>query len=225
MKKLIIANWKMHGSKSFTTNFFNKINRVKTVHEIVVCLPYPYLYIGAKRPNLNLGAQDCHDKNQGAYTGDVSPSMLYDMGCKYVILGHSERRIGYNETNKKIKAKALLAINNNLIPIICVGEKERNEDERQLLKQCEESLTENCIIAYEPIWAIGTNITPTINEIKHQSSLLNKKYDLPVIYGGSINENNSTKILNISSISGLLIGKSSLNPEIFLQIIAAANES
>ena len=221
MDKLIIANWKMNGSNSSIRAFVNKLNEIQIGPNIVLCLPYPYLYIGANK-NFVLGAQDCHKEKQGSYTGGVSAEMLYDMGCKYVILGHSEMRKYHSEKNHMIKEKALSAINSGLIPIICVGEEKQNSDIEKILQQSMDSLCEDCIVAYEPIWAIGTGITPSIEKIYEITNFLKEMCDVPVLYGGSINHTNAKKILKISSVSGLLVGKSSLNFDTFTHIINAA---
>lgn len=225
MKKIIVANWKMNGNKSQAIEFFNKINKAETIYNVVLCLPFPYLYIGSFFQNkINLGAQNCHQLDDGAYTGEISPAMLADMNCKHVILGHSERRINCYEDNNLIRQKSLSAIKNNLTPIICIGEKKRDDNHDYIIKQCEESLChDRCVIAYEPVWAIGTNITPTIDEIKETTSLLKKRYDMPVIYGGSVNIKNAPQIMQLESVSGLLIGKASLDIESFLQILQIVN--
>lgn len=218
MKKLLVANWKMNGNKQFAQNFIEKMNDVHTEHDVVLCLPFPYLYIG-ERKNFSLGAQDCHDQEKGAYTGDVSASMLKDFGCKYVIIGHSERRLYHGETNQKVRSKAEAAISSGLIPIVCVGEKTHGDNPDNIMQQCAESICKGCIIAYEPLWAIGTGITPNVDEINQVVERLNIGYNAPVIYGGSLNPNNVVHIMRDAKISGLLIGGASLDFNAFQQIV------
>ncbi len=222
-KKLIIANWKMNGSKSTIENFIHNIEKIKTQHKIIICLPHPYLYLFKNRAhptqNMSLGAQDCHSQISGSYTGDVSPTMLTDMGCEYVILGHSERRVKHNESNSTVKEKATSAEKNNLTPIIAVGERKPDENIELILQSCEESISNKCIIGYEPIWSIGSGVTPSTDQIHRITSELQQRYKKPVVYGGSVNDNNATEILKIPSVSGLLIGKASMNLDKFTKII------
>ncbi len=220
MKKLILANWKMNGNKKMAQKFVLKLSNINSKNSnIILCLPYPYLYIGEQNNKFNLGAQNCHHEEKGAYTGDISAEMLSDMGCKYVILGHSERRSKHNESDRIIQKKAKIALKNFLIPIICVGEKERSSNFDFIKKQCDNSLYDDCIIAYEPVWAIGSNITPELDKIENTANILHENYKLPIIYGGSINTDNACKIAKIKFISGLLIGGASLNINSFLQIV------
>ena len=217
MRKLIVANWKMNGDTAIASDFVSKLNNINA-REIVLCLPYPYLYLAANK-NFSVGGQDCSTQKQGAYTGDISAAMLHDIGCKYVIVGHSERRSYHHETNQMIKEKVKVALQSKVTPIVCVGEKKQGEDIEDLFQQCNESVYDNCIIAYEPVWAIGTGLTPTNDEINEVTTQLQHKYSLPILYGGSINQNNATDIITIPSVSGLLIGGASLDFNVFAKIV------
>lgn len=185
---------------------------------------------------LSLGGQDCHFANSGSYTGSVSADMLSKVGCEYVILGHSERREGCFETNEIIAKKISAALEKKLTSIICVGEskeiRERKEHLAFIEKQIEQTLANNTnfddlIIAYEPIWAIGTGLVPTNDEILEVATLIknlftNKYNNIAkkhyLLYGGSVKESNAKSILGISGIDGLLVGGASLKAEEFTQI-------
>jgi triosephosphate isomerase len=182
-----------------------------------------------ERP-IKLGAQDCHHEISGSFTGDLSAAMLKKIGCEYVILGHSERREWHFENNNIVAKKASAALTENIIPIICVGEsaKIRQQNQHlefvssQLLESLPNGVFDKLVIAYEPIWAIGSGITPTLAEM---AELINKilieklpNKEFSILYGGSVNSSNSKEILTIKNIDGLLVGKASLDAEEFLKI-------
>lgn len=186
---------------------------------------------------LSLGAQDCHHEDKGAYTGDISAKMLSEIGCEFVIVGHSERRVYHKESDKKIAKKIQAALRNNIQPILCIGEPREVRDEGKHLEfitnQLLNSLPQdgeifNIIIAYEPIWSIGTGKTPTTNELAEMSlhikktiteKMANRYKNLYIIYGGSITINNFEQLMNAPAIDGLLIGKASLDPDQFCKIV------
>jgi len=200
--------------------------------EIVLCPPFihiPAVYNEIKNTVIKCGGQDCHFEEKGAYTGNISPAMLKDAGCEYVVLGHSERRQYHNETNKLINNKAEMAINNGLKVVLCIGEtleeRKSGKEIKVVNSQLEMSIptnanSENLIIGYEPIWAIGTGKTPNIEEIKQIHNEI-AKFGFKTIYGGSVNPSNANEILAISSVAGALVGGASLNAENFLNIINA----
>lgn len=192
-------------------------------------------YIYEARP-LKLGAQDCGFEESGQFTGDISVKLLREVNCEYVILGHSERRKYYYETNEIVAKKALVASKNNIIPIICIGESKEIRDQNkhfefvkeQLIKSVPLVKTDKIIIAYEPIWAIGTGETAQISQIEEMVKFIYEIYqnevaqfvgEFLVIYGGSVNSENSSQILNIKGVEGLLVGKASLNVEEFAKIL------
>ena len=244
MKKLIVANWKMNKTKasgiSLVKSLSAKINRSnRSSREVVVCPPFTLISEISKilkSSKISLGGQDCSADSFGAFTGDISPLMLKDLGCKYVIVGHSERREHHNESEKIIKNKLDLALSLGLKVILCVGEKmqERKKGNtiRIITRQLQLSISKKCnnkntIIAYEPVWSIGSGVTPKDSEIcdvhnfiKNKSSQLSIG-DKPfmVLYGGSVNPGNSKNILSLQNVDGALVGGASLKLKSFLDII------
>ena len=235
----IAANWKMNLNKSLIVEFCKIIQNIEFSEEIKTCIFPPNVYINhlknlIKNLPISIGGQNCHYETNGAFTGEVSSSSLKDIGCDYVILGHSERRVYNNESNLHINNCASSAINSNLIPIICVGESLKDRENGNALdfieKQINESLPnsfENIIIAYEPVWSIGTGRIPSkiqIKEIhKHIKSIvyLKKNKKIKVLYGGSVNPSNVSDILLVYNVDGLLIGGASLNAKDFLAIYSS----
>ena len=231
----IIANWKLNSSFEFINNFISSLNIDKSTKMCVaICAPYIYLnYLEIKRKDFYLGAQDCSCFEEGAYTGEVSAKMLNEVGVNFCIVGHSERRQYFKESNEIVKQKVIMLIDNNIIPIICIGEtldeKKNNKTQNVLKNQLEESVPEssnqfNTIIAYEPIWAIGTGFTPSFEEIenahRHIKNLNKKLFNFKIIYGGSVNSKNSKIISKIDIVNGALIGGASLKINEFKQIIS-----
>ena len=238
--KYTIANWKMNGSRDSQkliksiTKFLEK-SRIKK-SKIIVCPPFTLLSQFIKfNKIISYGGQDCHHLDQGAFTGSISAKMLKDLGCKYVIIGHSERREYQKENASEIQLKIKAALKNNLNVIYCIGEKLSQIKKRnQILKNQLNSLPNNfnykdIMIAYEPVWAIGTGKIPVLNEINsiHVKirKLLSKKigisnsHKVSILYGGSVNGNNASDILNLENVDGALIGGASLNSKEFCKII------
>ena len=255
MKSLIAANWKMNMDIRSSVSFFNKfknliknartksgINSVDNKNEVVICPPFTLLN-GVKKliknTKIKLGAQDMHFEENGPFTGEVSALMLKDAGCEYVILGHSERRQYFNETDEIINKKIKAALKNKLKPIVCVGEtleqRENNETESVVKNQLEKCLKgveiKNVVIAYEPIWAIGTgkNAAPEQAEEVHKfiRKLLLKIYNknisdnVRIIYGGSMKPKNAKELLSMPDIDGGLVGTASLDAKSFAEICCA----
>ena len=242
-KKFCIANWKMYlnnnESTSFVKSFINK-HFDKNV-EVVLCPAYVSIKdvsnLIYSNDSIQLGAQDMSLHQKGAYTGDVSLDMLDELSCSYVIIGHSERRLNHNENNLKINKKLFILDESNITPIICIGE---SFEERKagitkniLQQQISEIFANNkgnnkkdCIIAYEPIWAIGTGISADMQTIEYihnyleniTQNIAGNYRNIYLLYGGSVNENNASEILNISNVDGFLIGSSSIDPNIFYNI-------
>ena len=215
----------MNGNIKNKESLLHAISNVKTNNKVIICLPFTLLY--GENHGVTIGAQDVSQFDNGAYTGDISAKMLNDAGVKYVIVGHSERRIYHNETNKIVKQKATQAIKHKIIPVICVGEtlteKESGKTKSVIKKMLLESVPESgkYIIAYEPVWAIGSGKTPTKDEIEKVIKII---YDAlavhkPIIYGGSVTANNATNIMSIKNIDGLLIGGASLKSNTLIPII------
>ena len=238
--KYTIANWKMNGLNG-AVKVVNSIDRhiKKTRHKkskVVICPPFTLLtnFINAKT-GIDFGGQDCHHLNEGAFTGCISAQMLKSAGCKYVIIGHSERREYQKETSKELNLKIDIANKYNLKIIYCIGEKlsEIKIRKKILISQLsslpKKINIKNLIIAYEPVWAIGTGKTPTISEINsihlEIRNLLSKKIgksksqNISILYGGSVNPSNASDILNLDQVDGALVGGASLKSKDFSKII------
>lgn len=188
-----------------------------------------------ERP-LKIGGQDCHHEISGSFTGDTSAAMLKKIGCQYVILGHSERRAGHFETSEIVGKKIRAALSEQIIPIICVGESQETREQSRHLefvyKQIMNSVPtdvkfDKLVIAYEPVWSIGTGVVPSLEQISEMAKLIKKVFnekfqglanDYFVLYGGSVTSLNSKEILSIHGIDGLLVGKASLDAEEFFKI-------
>ena len=228
--KIIIGNWKMNGTRTAFENMTKNISNIKTANRVIVCPPYTLLY--CEKNDVATGAQDISTHDNGAYTGEISGQMIAETGAKYVIVGHSERRLYHNETNEIVKQKATMAIQNKLTPIICVGEtldeRESGKTEKiivNMLENCIPNTEHDFMIAYEPRWAIGTGMTPTPNEIENVHNIIFeylKKHNhetTPILYGGSVSPSNAATIATITHVDGLLIGGASLKPDTFIPII------
>ncbi|HEX9447214.1 MAG TPA: triose-phosphate isomerase [Dongiaceae bacterium] len=208
--------------------------------DVLICPPFPYLdtVIGAASGKVAVGGQDCHAKSSGAHTGDVAAAMLADLGCQYVILGHSERRADHRETSAEVKAKATAALAAGLVAIVCVGETEaergRGETVKVVEKQIVESLPDggtaaNLVVAYEPVWAIGTGRTPTNADVEavHRAirQLLQHKLaeggQARILYGGSVKPSNAAELMAVPDVNGALVGGASLKVDDFWAIVAA----
>lgn len=245
MRQLIAGNWKMHGLRAEAGHLCADI--VKHIGDIdadlLVCPPATLLAhvaaLIASSPVL-LGGQDCHEVSHGAHTGDVSAPMLADAGARWVIIGHSERRQAYGETDARLRHKIAAAEHAQLTPILCVGE---NEEERlagrhtqrighQLHHGLPDTLpTTGCVVAYEPIWAIGTGRIPSLDDIAAMHTFirttLTQRFGdvgkgVRILYGGSVKPDNAAEILAIPEVGGALVGGASLQAQSFLDIARAA---
>ena len=227
---IFIANWKLNGNYAFIKEYYQNLS-TNSNNCIVICAPNIYLHrLQSNKKNLFFGAQDVSLYNEGAYTGEVSADMLNENKTNFCIVGHSERRQLFNETNNNIKLKAINLIDKNIIPVICVGEtlkeKESKITKSVLLKQLEETIPdianiENTLVAYEPIWAIGTGKTCEANEANRICGLIRKWIgfeDVIIQYGGSVKSNNIDEIMSMSDIDGVLVGGASLDPTNFARI-------
>ena len=247
MKKLIAGNWKMNLTGGTAGSLIWEIEAKIQASEgildrcdFVVCPPYVYLdTVKSKCKSAALGGQDCSEKANGAFTGDISAVMLKDVGAKYVILGHSERRQYHHEADDLVALKAQAANKEGLITIICVGEteseRERGQQNDIVARQLEMSLppgvtAENTVIAYEPVWAIGTGKTATADDIGAMHgfirSKLNDKFadgaQMRILYGGSVKPSNAGEIFAVQDVNGALIGGASLKADDFMGIALAA---
>lgn len=245
-KKVIAGNWKMHKTKEDVNHFIDTVKshfNEEDSPEAIICAPFPYLHqlvAQIKNTNLMIAAQNMHYEANGAYTGEVSPVMLRDIGVTHVIIGHSERRQYFNETDESVNKKVHAAFSHQLIPIICVGEtleQRRNNHTKQHVKmQVEFALKglsneqiAQTIIAYEPIWAIGTGKTATskaanevctfIREVVRNLSSEETANKVIIQYGGSVKPENIDELLAESNIDGALVGGASLEAESFLKLV------
>jgi len=250
--KLIAGNWKMHpadgkGALELLRQLRARLAPFSRV-KIAVCPPFTILHQAAvilKDTRVTLGAQNLHWEETGAYTGEISPSMLRAAGCSYVIIGHSERRQYFSETNENIQRKIKAAISHNLSPIVCVGEtlSQREagvmkdvvrEHIREALRGMDEEALREVIIAYEPVWAIGTGKTATPSQAQEMHlfirETLSDMFDLPlsdsilILYGGSVKPENARDLLGQPDIDGALVGGASLNAVSFAQIVRSGEE-
>lgn len=250
MKKMIIAgNWKMNTlpdeAENLAKNILSGLKDQRISTEVVVCPPYTNLQnvlAIVKGSKIKLGAQNCFYELKGAFTGEISIPMLKYFNVDYIIIGHSERRTYFGESDELINKKAKAILENNIKPIICIGEtlseRQQGRTFEILFNQIDKCLRDlnsddfkNLIIAYEPVWAIGTGISATKEQIEEAHNKI-KEYignlfsvsndDIVLQYGGSVTAENSNEILSIENVNGALIGGASLKSEIFLKIIEIA---
>ncbi len=225
MSKIIIANFKMNGTVSSISNWFNVLSdQNKISNHIIAALPSIYL---AKFSNhgIDLASQNVSSQDHGAYTSQISAEMLSEYDIGYSLIGHSESRKFLNESNQDILKKYKQLKKYSIKPIICIGESSEVREKNLFSSFINEQLSlftnvkDEMIVAYEPIWAIGTGLIPTINDINEASELIRRSIsNVKVLYGGSVNEKNALNLLDNSNIDGLLVGGASLNPKEFANI-------
>ncbi|HXO69991.1 MAG TPA: triose-phosphate isomerase [Bradyrhizobium sp.] len=250
IRPLIAGNWKMNGLKGSMAEFEAMIAGAGSViakADLLVCPPVSLLAIFAEKTGgilpadqkvLALGAQDCHPKASGAHTGDISAEMLADAGASYVIVGHSERRADHGETDALVRQKAEAARRAGLTAIVCIGETRAQRDAAQTLNICGGQLSgslpdgataANLVVAYEPVWAIGTGLTPTVGDVEqvHQfiRDTLTARFkeegaSIRILYGGSVKPSNAAELMAASNVNGALVGGASLKAADFLVIAA-----
>lgn len=245
MRKLAAGNWKMNGTRA-------SLSEVKAINAelddtdpaVVICPPVSLLIpacdIGGK---IGIGAQDCHMVSSGAHTGDISANQIADTGATYVIIGHSERRTDHGETSDMIKAKAQAALKAGLIAIVCIGETlaERGAGEtlnvlgQQMSGSIPDGATsQNTVIAYEPVWAIGTGLVPTLDQIDEAHRFMRAELltalgadaqNISLLYGGSVKGSNADDIFSVADVDGALVGGASLSAHDFVPIIKALSRA
>ncbi|MDA0707611.1 MAG: triose-phosphate isomerase [Proteobacteria bacterium] len=246
-KALVAGNWKMNGLLSAQTEIkqLNKLmNENGAKCDVLICPPFTLISTLAHLPGnaVALGAQDCHVNLSGAHTGDISAQMIKDLGCGYVIVGHSERRADHGETSEIVNAKAKTAQSQGLKAIICVGETEVERDKGKALNvvssQIKASIPQdsdftNTIIAYEPVWAIGTGRTPTTDDVEEMHAAIRdllidrfgKQGDqINILYGGSVKASNAHELMSVGNVNGALVGGASLKASDFYGIIQAYDQ-
>lgn len=233
--KLIVGNFKMNLLKEDINNYLNVI-KDKDFSNVVFCPSNIYL-TSFIESNLNTGSQDIGFMENGAYTGDISASQLKSIGVKYTLIGHSERRKCYHDSDY-VNKKIICAINNDITPILCIGETKEERDNNLTNIRLKEEIDKafnnisnlsNIIIAYEPLWSIGTGLIPTNNEIFETISYIKEyvksqyNFDVKVLYGGSVNNNNILELESVNNIDGYLVGGCSLDTNKFLDLINKIN--
>lgn len=243
MKKLAAGNWKMNGTMASLAEVTALLDAYPDpACEMLLCPPATLIAAMATQARgtvLKVGAQDCHPKPQGAHTGDISVAMLRDAGATHVILGHSERRTDHGETDALVRAKAEAVVDGGLVAIVCIGETEAERDSGKTLAvigtQIDGSIpggatAANLVVAYEPVWAIGTGRTPTLVEIAEVHSFLRGRLrgligaeaeKVRILYGGSVKPSNASDIFAVPHVDGALVGGASLKAADFGAIVAA----
>jgi len=236
--RLVAGNWKMHGSRASNQALLDALiagSGDAGKVQCVVCPPFPFLQQVAEKLRgtpISLGAQNVSEHAQGAYTGEVAAAMLKEQGCRYVIVGHSERRQLFGESDEQVAAKVKAVRAAGMTPILCVGETLQERDAgkteevvgRQLGKVLEKNSVENSVLAYEPVWAIGTGRNATPEQAQAVHAFLRKKVpaETPILYGGSVKPQNAAAIFAMPDVDGGLIGGASLVAKDFLDIMKAA---
>lgn len=240
-KLYCIANFKMNKNRSETITFLDQLNslvEIKPKTRLVVCPPFTSLSKSTNK--IFIGSQNINSNESGAYTGEISSEMIKDIGVEYVILGHSERREYFKESDKEVNKKLRITLKYDLKPILCIGEtldqRKNNLVEKTLKKQLVESLyniKSNVIIAYEPVWAIGTGETATSEIIIEAHQIIRKILNdigfdgqkISILYGGSVNRNNAKGLISLDDVDGFLIGGASLDVNHFYDIFKFIEES
>lgn len=243
-KKVIAGNWKMNKSPKDVEEFMERFPGLvsDTENEVILCVPFIDLCKAvklSKGTNVKIGAQNMHFKDSGAYTGEISPKMLNDLNIEYVIIGHSERREYFNETDETVNLKIKAALTHDLKPIVCVGETLEQREAgitkefvtgqvRNALKEITEDELKKIIIAYEPIWAIGTGKTASKEDANEVCKWIREELralygdvadEIIIQYGGSVKSSNAKDLFEMSDIDGGLVGGASLEPEEFSKIV------
>ena len=238
MRKIILAgNWKMHKNQAesleFVQAFKSETDKTREDREIVLCVPFTSLTTMSKNlhgSRIRLGAQNIHWEDRGAYTGEISGSMLTEIGVNYAIVGHSERRQYFGETDETVNLRLKAAQKYGITPILCVGETKAQRDAREteniIINQLKQGLVDidrrNLVIAYEPIWAIGTGDTCESQEANRVIGVIRQQLDnknVTIQYGGSVKPDNIDEIMAQSEIDGVLVGGASLEPSSFARIV------
>lgn len=240
-RPLVAGNWKMNGLRSSAAEFTRIVEGAQklTAVDLMICPPATLLVLfaaAAKGAPMLIGAQDCHAEPSGPFTGDLSAEMLKDAGASAVIVGHSERRSFHKETNADVRAKALAARRAGLCAIVCVGEtRAEREDGRALAvvgTQLDGSVpdgatADNLVVAYEPVWAIGSGLTPTPSDVAEMHAFVRQRLGsrlgeeaqgIRILYGGSVKPSNAKELLHLANVDGALVGGASLKADEFLAI-------
>jgi triosephosphate isomerase len=248
IRPLIAGNWKMNGLKSSQAEFDAMLagaSEVAANADLLVCPPATLIAAFAERARgsktLAVGAQDCHPKSSGAHTGDISAEMLADAGAIAIIVGHSERRADHGETDVLVRQKAEAVWRAGLIAIVCIGETQHQRDAGQTLDICRGQLSlslpdgarsDNLVVAYEPVWAIGTGLTPTAGDVEQIHRFIREfllaRFSgegarIRILYGGSVKPSNARELMAVANVNGALVGGASLKAADFLAIASGCS--
>jgi triosephosphate isomerase len=248
IRPLIAGNWKMNGLKSSQAEFETMLagaSEVAAKADLLVCPPATLIAAFAERARgsktLAVGAQDCHPKSSGAHTGDISAEMLADAGATSIIVGHSERRADHGETDLLVRQKAEAVWRAGLTAIVCVGETQHQRDAGQTLDICRGQLnlslpdaarSDNLVVAYEPVWAIGTGVTPTVGDVEQihrfireflMARFSSEGARIRILYGGSVKPSNARELMAVANVNGALVGGASLKAADFLAIASGCS--
>jgi triosephosphate isomerase len=243
IRPLIAGNWKMNGLKSSSTEFEAMVagaSEVAARADLLVCPPATLIAAFADKARgsgtLKVGAQDCHPKASGAHTGDISAEMLADAGASAIIVGHSERRADHGESDVLVRQKAEAVWRAGLTAIVCIGETQHHRDAGQTLDICRGQLnlslpdaakSGNLVVAYEPVWAIGTGLTPTVGDVEQIHGFIRELLvarfraegtGIRILYGGSVKPSNAAELMAVANVNGALVGGASLKASDFLAI-------
>ncbi len=243
LRKLVAGNWKMNGSLASLVEL-DLILAAAQAHpsvDVAVCPPFTLIAPAVARvPALAVGAQDCHGQSKGAHTGCVSTAMLVEVGARLVIVGHSERRADQHETDAEVQAKAAAAISAGMVAIVCVGETEADRDAGRAMAVVESQLDGSIprdgtgatlVVAYEPVWAIGTGRTPSTGDVADMHAAIRARLAgliggegarVRILYGGSVKPDNARELLAVADVDGALVGGASLTAAQFVPIIEGA---
>lgn len=243
-RALVAGNWKMNGLKSAAYEI-TRLNELININgarcDVLICPPFTLIghLASLSAPNVAIGAQDCHMNVSGAHTGDISAQMLHELSCDYIIVGHSERRADHGETSETVKAKAAAAQSVGARAIICVGETIEQREAGEALNVVTEQLrasipddasAQNTIIAYEPVWAIGTGKVPTAGDVAEVHlavrNVLTERFGesgeaINILYGGSVKASNAVELMSVANVNGALVGGASLKADDFFGIISS----
>ena len=245
MSKLVAGNWKMFGDKNMISEIKKIDQHCNEVRcEVAICPPFPLILSAYEQiKNIQIGAQNCHTDINGAHTGEVSAEMLTEVGAQLIIVGHSERRQDNYESNDIVKLKSEAVHRAGATAVVCIGEtlKERETDktlsvlQEQMLNSLPKNVNPlNTVVAYEPVWAIGTGLVPEIDQIRAAHSFIRgflastygaEAHNVKILYGGSVKGSNAKEIFSISNVNGALVGGASLKSNDFIEIITAASNS
>ncbi len=248
IKPLVAGNWKMNGTRSSLGELQNMVDaydqQMNAQLDLLVCVPATLIMAAsdtASGSKVQVGGQDCHSNDSGAHTGDISSQMIADAGGDAVIVGHSERRTDHGEDNATVRAKAEAGLRSNLLTIVCIGETEEERKSGKTLdvlkNQLDGSMPESStagtvVVAYEPVWAIGTGLVPSVEDVTEAHAFIRGELEgrfggegarMRILYGGSVKPGNAVELMGVANVDGALVGGASLKAEDFMGICAAYN--